>query len=86
MQRSIVFAVLIAGSTFGSMQSASAAPNILLIIGDDLGVDTMASYGIGENFPGTAALDDLAANGVRYTNAWSQAICSPIRATSRLPG
>ena len=81
MQRSIVFAVLIAGSTFGSMQSASAAPNILLIIGDDLGVDTMASYGIGENFPGTAALDDLAANGVRYTNAWSQAICSPTRAT-----
>ncbi len=81
MQRSIVFAMLVAGSTLGSMRPAAAAPNILLIIGDDMGVDTMASYGIGENFPRTAALDDLAANGVRYTNAWSQAICSPTRAT-----
>ena len=39
---------------------AQAAPNILLIIGDDLGVDALASYGVAEHTPATAALDELA--------------------------
>ena len=59
----------------------SAAPNILLLIGDDMGVETLASYGVGENTPTTAALDELANQGVRFTNFWSQPICSPTRAT-----
>ena len=37
----------------------NAAPNILLLIGDDMGVETLASYGVGENPPTTAALDEL---------------------------
>ena len=59
----------------------NAAPNILLIIGDDMGVETLASYEVGENLPATAALDELARQGVRFTNFWSQPICSPTRAT-----
>lgn len=59
----------------------SAAPNVLLLIGDDMGVETLASYGVGENPPTTAALDELASQGVRFTNFWSQPICSPTRAT-----
>ena len=59
----------------------NAAPNILLLIGDDMGVETLASYGVGENPPTTAALDELADQGVRFTNFWSQPICSPTRAT-----
>lgn len=59
----------------------NAAPNILLLIGDDMGVETLASYGVGENPPTTAALDELARQGVRFTNFWSQPICSPTRAT-----
>ena len=59
----------------------NAAPNILLLIGDDMGVETLASYGVGENTPTTAALDELADRGVRFTNFWSQPICSPTRAT-----
>ncbi|MDE0359721.1 MAG: sulfatase-like hydrolase/transferase [Rhodospirillaceae bacterium] len=59
----------------------NAAPNILLIIGDDMGVETLASYEVGENPPATAALDELARQGVRFTNFWSQPICSPTRAT-----
>lgn len=65
----------------GFLGSAHSAPNILLIIGDDMGVETVASYGVGENPPATAHLDDLARNGVRFTNFWSQPVCSPTRAT-----
>ena len=59
----------------------NAAPNILLLMGDDMGVETLASYGVGENPPTTAALDELARQGVRFTNFWTQPICSPTRAT-----
>ena len=59
----------------------NAAPNILLLIGDDMGVETLASYGVGENPPTTAALDELADQGLRFTNFWTQPICSPTRAT-----
>jgi arylsulfatase A-like enzyme len=59
----------------------NSAPNILLIIGDDMGVETLASYGLGENPPKTAALDKLAREGVRFNNFWAQPVCSPTRAT-----
>ena len=60
---------------------AQAAPNILLIIGDDMGVETLASYGLGENPPKTATLDEMARQGMRFTNFWAQPVCSPTRAT-----
>ncbi len=61
--------------------AAHAAPNILLIFGDDMGVETLASYGLGENPPTTATLDEMAREGVRFRNFWSQPVCSPTRAT-----
>jgi len=67
--------------TMGGPGVARSAPNILLIIGDDLGVETLASYGLGENPPKTAALDELARQGVRFNNFWAQPVCSPTRAT-----
>jgi arylsulfatase A-like enzyme len=60
---------------------SGAAPNILLIIGDDMGVETLASYSLGENPPKMAALDELAREGVRFNNFWAQPVCSPTRAT-----
>ena len=53
------------------------APNVLLIITDDAG------YGVPSTFGGvipTPALDRVAANGLRYTNFHSTALCSPTRA------
>ncbi|HET8725077.1 MAG TPA: arylsulfatase [Anaeromyxobacteraceae bacterium] len=53
------------------------APNVLLIITDDVG------YGAPSTFGGvipTPALDRIAANGLRYTNFHSTALCSPTRA------
>ena len=61
--------------------TAVSAPNILLIIGDDMGVETLASYGLGENPPATPHLDEMANEGMRFTNFWSQPVCSPTRAT-----
>ena len=59
----------------------ASRPNILLIIGDDMGVETLSSYGIGDAHPRTATLDEMAREGVRFNNFWSQAVCSPTRAT-----
>jgi arylsulfatase A-like enzyme len=53
------------------------APNILLIMTDDSG------FGVPSTFGGvipTPALDRIAANGLRYTNFNSTALCSPTRA------
>jgi len=53
------------------------APNVLLIITDDVG------YGAPSTFGGvipTPALDRVAANGLRYINFHTTALCSPTRA------
>lgn len=53
------------------------APNVLLIITDDSG------FGVPSTFGGvipTPSLDRIAANGLRYTNFNSTALCSPTRA------
>jgi arylsulfatase len=53
------------------------APNVLLIMTDDAG------YGISSTFGGvipTPSLDRIAANGLRYTQMHSVALCSPTRA------
>ena len=64
---------------------AAARPNIVLILADDLGFSDVASYG-GE-IP-TPHLDRLAAEGVRFTQFYNAARCSPTRAsllTGRTP-
>ena len=57
-------------SAFAFANAAQAAPNILLIIGDDIGVETMASYGLAQNVPSTPNLDEMARNGLRLNNFW----------------
>ena len=63
--------------------TAVSAPNILLIIGDDMGVETLASYGLGENPAATPVLDEMASDGMLFSNFWSQPVCSPTRARTR---
>ena len=53
------------------------APNVLLIMTDDTG------FGVSSTFGGvipSPTLDRIAANGLRYTNFNSTALCSPTRA------
>ncbi|MGZ6034534.1 MAG: arylsulfatase [Myxococcaceae bacterium] len=59
------------------VQPPRGAPNVLLIMTDDAG------FGVSGTFGGvipTPALDRVAANGLRYTNFHSTALCSPTRA------
>lgn len=53
------------------------APNILLIITDDVGFGAPSTFG---GVIPTPTLDRIAANGLRYTNFHSTALCSPTRA------
>ncbi len=53
------------------------APNVLLIITDDVGFGAPSSFG---GVIPTPTLDRIAANGLRYTNFHSTALCSPTRA------
>lgn len=53
-------------------------PNIVLILADDMGYSDIGSYG-GEI--STPNLDNLAENGLRFTNFYNAARCSPTRAS-----
>ncbi|SAI50931.1 sulfatase [Bordetella ansorpii] len=83
------FALLIACSDRNSASdggppepAASAKPNILFIVLDDLGVDQMASYGYGGVAPArTPNLTAIARAGVQFRNAWAMPDCTPTRAT-----
>lgn len=59
------------------IEPSKDAPNVLLIMTDDAG------YGVSSTFGGvipTPAMDRVAANGLRFTNFHSTALCSPTRA------
>jgi arylsulfatase A len=51
-------------------------PNVILIMADDMGHECLGSYGSTYQTP---VLDSLAANGIRFTNAISQPLCTPSR-------
>jgi len=53
------------------------APNVLLIITDDVGFGAPSTFG---GVIPTPTLDRIAANGLRYTDFHSTALCSPTRA------
>lgn len=51
--------------------------NIIFIMADDIGIEGLGCYG-GSDYK-TPHLDQLAAEGVRFTHAYSQPLCSPTR-------
>jgi arylsulfatase A-like enzyme len=70
--------------TFSATTAAEAAsrgkPNIIFILADDLGWAELGCYG--NTFNETPNLDRLAAEGMRFTDAYSTApVCSPCRAS-----
>ena len=73
--------LLVAASAANAQGPDGSRPNFLVILGDDMGVETLASFGVGTQTPRTATLDALAERGVRFNSMWSQAMCSPTRAT-----
>jgi len=61
----------------GADTSTKRKPNIILIMADDLGYETLGTYG-GVSYD-TPVLDRLAASGVRFDNAHAQPLCTPTR-------
>ncbi len=61
--------------------AAMAGNNVLLIIADDYGTDASTLYNSspGATLPPTPQINALAANGVRFTNAYAYPVCSPTR-------
>ncbi|QHI68373.1 sulfatase family protein [Tichowtungia aerotolerans] len=58
---------------------SSARPNVVLIIGDDVGYGDLSCYGY-DNLVPTPNLDRLAAEGVRFTDAYvTSPVCGPTR-------
>ena len=77
----VSFAVLmVAFTAFTQMESKdeNKKPNILLILADDMGYSDIGSYG-GEI--STPNIDDLAKNGIRFTQFYNAARCCPTRAS-----
>jgi arylsulfatase A len=66
--------------TFLLMSSAAIAvakPNIVLIMADDSAVDNYGCYG--SSFFATPRLDELAKTGARFTNCYSEPVCTASR-------
>lgn len=79
MNRCLALALLFSVSPlFQTFGSAGKAPNIVLILADDLGWSDPGCYG-GE-IP-TPNLDELAANGLRFTQFYNNSVCGPSRAS-----
>jgi len=80
-------AVLAACTLAALVATAATRPNIVFILADDLGWSDLTTYG--SSFYETPNLDRLAAQGVRFTQAYAAcSVCSPTRAsllTGRYP-
>ncbi|MFJ9211646.1 sulfatase-like hydrolase/transferase [Streptomyces sp. NPDC102264] len=59
-------------------RASGRAPNIVLVLADDLGYGELGSYG--QKLIATPRLDELSAQGLRFTQAYSAAaVCAPSR-------
>ena len=58
-------------------RSGDGAPNVMVVVFDDLGFAHLGSYG---SDLATPNIDALAARGLRFTNFHTTAVCSPTRA------
>jgi len=72
----IGMAAALAAPVFTSAAEPHRAPNIVIILGDDMGYADMSSFGSEIRTPN---LDSLAAAGVRFTNLCTNPRCSPTR-------
>jgi arylsulfatase A-like enzyme len=76
------------GGSVGSVQASGKKPNIVMIMGDDVGWFNIGAYHQGIMAGRTPNLDRLAAAGMRFTDYYAEASCTAGRAnfiTGQLP-
>jgi arylsulfatase A len=76
MKRFFLLVGLVALAAF-SPSPVTAKPNLILILADDLGYETVGANG-GTSYR-TPVLDKLAATGARFTHCYAQPLCTPTR-------
>lgn len=93
MNRFSILFIFLSVITFSACQSddskstsepgpeVSSAPNVLLIIADDIGLDATPGFAEGSNKPSMPHLEALMASGLTFENFWSAPVCTPTRAT-----
>ncbi len=71
--------LLVTGTSAMGEDSQQRPPNIILVLADDLGWSGLGCYG--NQFHETPHIDQVAAEGLRFTQAYASApVCSPYRA------
>ncbi len=76
------------GSASDAVSAVAVGGNVLLLLLDDVGLDKVSVYPHHPAPPATPRMDALAAEGVRFDNAYALPLCSPTRAalmTGRYP-
>src|SRR5499427_2322518 len=87
----VLFLILITSSTVrlrAAQQAEQKRPNILVIMGDDIGWFNIGAYHQGMMSGKTPNLDKLAAQGMRFTDYYAEASCTAGRAnfiTGQIP-
>lgn len=73
----LLVALAIAGGLPVSGEASIRPKHLVLIMADDVGIEGLGCYGSSDYE--TPRLDQLAAEGVRFTHAYSQPLCTPTR-------
>lgn len=81
-QSAVVFAVLLGFyPAVAQCEDTSNRPSILIIKADDLGYRNLGCYGCKDTWIFTRHIDSLAAEGMKFTNAYvTDSMCGPSRA------
>jgi len=72
-----LFALLISCNSENSSETTYEQPNVIVIMADDLGYETIGVNG-GSSYQ-TPEIDRLASNGMRFEHCYAQPLCTPSR-------
>jgi len=73
----LALTLLIAFCTSVAQAAAASKPNVIVIMADDLGAECLGCYG--STIYTTPNLDRMAAEGLRFNNAYATPLCTPTR-------
>lgn len=73
--------LLCAAFIVGGATTAQAKPNVLLIIADDMGLDSSPCYSLGDGQVKMPTLEALCRSGIVFDHAYATPMCSSTRAT-----